>query len=203
MHVSRLVAACTLLAAIASAQNPAQTTSSTPYVPITGEERLKWFANSSFGLRSTGVGIFNSGWNTAFNSPEEWHGTWEGFGKRLANRTATVAISNSAEASFGAIWGEDPRYISSHRGTVKQRIGRALLQSVASYNRNGNLMPSYARYIGNIGNNFLSNTWRPASENDWQHALSRSGWGLSSRMLGNGVDEFWPEIKMLIRKMKR
>jgi len=161
------------------------------YTPPAGSDRVRWALKSSFGWKSLGVGVIDSAWWTAFNSPEEWGGTWEGFGKRFGTRQAGVTMSNSFEAALGAVWGEDPRYLPSRRQGFWPRTGYALKTALLAYNRNGKLKPAYARYVGIIGNNFITNAWRPPSENNWDDALIRSGWGISSRMLSNLFNEFW------------
>ena len=49
-----------------------------------------------------------------------------------------------------------------------------------SYRKDGERYPAYARYAADLGNNFLSNTWRVSSEADWQHALVRSAEGMGN-----------------------
>lgn len=166
------------------------------YTPPTGGDRTRWALKSSFGWRSLGVGVFDSAWGTARNSPKEWHGTWEGFGKRLGTRQASVTISNSLEAAVGAIWGEDPRYLRSDRQGFWRRTGYALKTTLLARDRSGKLKPAYARYVGMVGNNFVSNAWRPPSENNWDDALARSGWGILARMSDNLFDEFWRSIRI-------
>lgn len=161
------------------------------YTPPTGSDRARWVLKSSFGWKSLGAGVIISAWGTAWNRPEEWGGTWEGFGKRFGTRQAGVTMSNSFEAALGVIWGEDPRYLRSRRQGFWPRTGYALKTALLAHNRNGKLKPAYARYIGIVGNNFITNAWRPPSENNWDDALVRSGWGISGRMLSNLFNEFW------------
>ena len=69
--------------------------------------------------------------------------------------------------------------------------------------RDGKVMPAYARYIAIPGNNFLSNTWRADSEATTSAAVTRTLTGFLGRMAGNAFDEFWPDVKQrLSRKMK-
>lgn len=170
------------------------------YAPITPTGRLAWAANSSFGLRSTGVGLVNSALWTGLNVPEEYHGTWQGFGKRLAMRTATVTSANTIEAATGALWGEDPRYLPQAKGSFGSRVKYALKMSVMAYNRNGKLMPAYGREIGNVSVNFISNKWRPDSENHAGDAAVRCVWGVTARMAGNAFSEFWPDLRHALTK---
>lgn len=181
-------------------QNPATSASKANYAPLNFEDRMKWAAVSTFGLKGTGAGLWSTTWSTfVTNSPEEWHGRWEGWGKRFASREASVAISNTGEALFSQVWGEDPRYITDHKGTIKQRVGRAILQGVAAHNRRGELMPAYARYLGTFGGNWARNSWMPPSGKGPDQIVISSIYGFGGRMVGNGFTEFWPEIKKLLR----
>jgi hypothetical protein len=171
-----------------------------PYRPITPGGRLVWTASSSFGLESTAVGILDTGFWTALNSPEEYHGTWQGFGKRLAMRTATVTSANTIEAATGALWGEDPRYFPQAKGSFGSRLNYSLKMSVLAYNRNGKLMPAYGRQIGNVGVSFISNRWRPDSENQASDAAVRCIWGVTARMASNAFAEFWPDVRRALKK---
>lgn len=166
-----------------------------PSRPITDRERADWAIRSTVGLRSLGVGVLSAGWNTAWNRPEEYHGTWEGFGKRYAVRLSGVAIGNGMEAGLGTLWGEDPRYTPAGGGNAWQRIGHATRMTVMAYNREGRLMPAYARYAGTVGNNFITNAWRPDSENSAGSAMTRSAIGITGRLASNLFEEFWPDLR--------
>lgn len=166
-----------------------------PSRPITDRERADWAIRSTVGLRSLGVGVLSAGWNTAWNRPEEYHGTWEGFGKRYAVRLSGVAIGNGMEAGLGTLWGEDPRYTPAGGGNAWQRIGHATRMTVMAYNREGQLMPAYARYAGTVGNNFITNAWRPDSENSAGGAMARSAIGITGRLASNLFEEFWPDLR--------
>lgn len=166
-----------------------------PYSPITAEERGWWWLNSTLGPKSIGAGIITSAWFTARNKPEEWHGTWEGFGKRLGSRQARVGISNTIEASLGAIWGEDPRYIRSEQKGFGRRAGHAFGSAFVAYRPSGRRMPAIARYLGIFASSFIANAWHPPSANNREDALERAGWAFGGRIVGNLFTEFWPEIR--------
>ena len=57
---------------------------------------------------------------------------------------------------MGAIWGEDPRYLRDG-STVpfKSRLGHVALWTVEAPNRNGELRPAYARFIGISSSSFI------------------------------------------------
>ena len=68
----------------------------------------------------------------------------------------------------------------------------------------GTWRPAYARYAGNIGNNFLSNTWRVPSESTTGQASLRCVYGVLGELGGNAFTEFWPDIrKKVFRKWRQ
>jgi len=162
--------------------------------PITGGERLKWFASSSLGPASLAGGLVSAGFGTAFNQPREYGTHWEGFGQRYGMRLTGVLTGNAMEAGLGAIWGEDPRYERAAEQPFGARIMHAVKWTFLARGRNGEMMPAYARYIATAGNNFLSNTWREPSEADTQHALTRTALGFAARLGANTFKEFWPDV---------
>jgi hypothetical protein len=171
------------------------------YKPITMRERGKWFVVSTVGPMSLFVaGPFSAGLGTWRNRPEEYGPSWEGFGQRYGMRLTGVSTGNAIEASLGAVWGEDPRYFRSPDPEFKLRVKHVVKATFMAPGRDGHWRPAYARYAGNIGNNFLSNTWRVESDNGASDAAVRCVWGVVGRMAGNAFAEFWPTIKKKVFK---
>lgn len=171
-----------------------------PYTPMTGKQRVEWTLLQTFGPESLLVGTFSAGIGTAKDTPFEYGPHWDGFAKRYGMRFTGIASGNLIEASLGAIWGEDPRYVRNPNLTFKRRIGNVFVYSFVARNRQGKNMPAYARYIAIPGNNFLSNTWRVHSEADVSSALARTGYGVLSEIAGNAWSEFWPDVKKHVFK---
>jgi hypothetical protein len=171
-----------------------------PYRTISGKERVRWAARETFSPQSFLLGTLTAGIGTARNRPEEYGPHWDGFAKRYGMRFTGVASSHTIEAGLGAIWGEDPRYVRNQNLPFTHRLGNIFLFSFAARNRQGKLMPAYARYIAIPGNNFLSNTWRVSSEADTSSALTRSAYGVLAEISGNAWNEFWPDVKRKVFK---
>ena len=171
--------------------------------PITGTERLKWFAESTVGPASLAGGVISSGWGTLFNSRKEYGPNWDGFGKRFGIRLSGVSVSNATEAGLGAIWGEDPRYIPTEGQPFWNRMGHVVKMTFMAQNRDGRLRPAYSRYVAIPGNNFLSNTWRADSEATLSDAGVRTALGFLGRMSGNAFQEFWPSLSRRFHKRDR
>lgn len=171
-----------------------------PYHPLTGKERAGWVVRQTFGPSSLFVGALKTSLATARNSPQEYGPHWDGFGKRYGMRFTGIAVSNTMEAGLGAIWGEDPRYVRNETLPFKGRIRNVFLLTVTARNREGRLMPAYARYVAVPGNNFLSNTWRVDSEATNSEALMRTAYGFLGKLAGNAWSEFWPDVKRKVFK---
>ena len=173
------------------------------YKPITERDRLEWFLVSTTGPSSLfGAGPLSAGLSTAFNNPEEYGPHWQGFGKRYGMRLTGVSTGNAIEATLGTAWGEDPRYFPSPNHAFGARVKYIIKTTFLAPRRDGRWGLAYARYAGNVGNNFLSNLWRVDSENDPGNAGLRCVWGITSRMGANAFAEFWPGVKKIMFKKK-
>jgi hypothetical protein len=171
------------------------------YTPITPAERVNWIVDGVVGPKSLlGVGPLAAAWQTAWNQPEEWGQSWSGFGKRYLQREADVAISNTLEAGFGAIWGEEPRYMRRGHGSIGSRIKWAIQTAFVTQRHDGKLHAAWGRYIGNTANNVIENAWLPPSSTTVGNTIYRSAAGFATRIGGNAFEEFWPDVVRLIRR---
>jgi hypothetical protein len=174
---------------------PSRVRPASNYQFITGKQRLTWFLDSTVGPETLIVGLFSAGIGTGRDAPYEYGPHWEGFGKRYGMRLTGVSTGNAIEASLGAIWGEDPRYFRDGTDPLKLRIRHVVLTTFTAHNRQGQVMPAFARYVATPGNNFLSNTWRVESEATNRAAALRTVWGFVGLMSKNAFTEFWPDLK--------
>jgi hypothetical protein len=159
--------------------------------PITNQQRIRWAVRSTIG---PGV-LFSAGFGTLFDVPKAYGAHWSGFGERYGIRLSTLAVSNTMEAGLGSIWGEDPRYTRDAGAPFKNRIAHAIKMTYMAQNRDGNLMPAYARFLALPGSNFLSNAWRADSDATLSHASIRTGLRFLGRLGTNSFDEFWPDVR--------
>lgn len=171
-----------------------------PYQPITGGQRLKWIAYSTLGPESLIAGIWSAGIGTARDMPPEYGPHWGGFGDRYGMRFTGISTSNMMEAGLGAIWGEDPRYFRAAGQPFHRRLERIFVMTVVAPRRDGHYEPAYARLIAYPGNNFLSNTWRVASDSTTSKALERTGYAFAGKLVLNAWDEFWPDVRRIVFK---
>lgn len=210
--ISRVACSVLLLASVAMAQkvmpgtvastavpesgfDASSSSSSDERQPISAQQRIQWIAKGTIGPEGMAGELFGAGWGTLFNSPKAYGTHWQGFGDRLGMGVAGNLVSNSMEAGLGAIWGEDPRYIRDGGASFGHRIGHAAKMTFMAQDRDGRLMPAYARMIAIPGSNFISNAWRPAGDDNAERATIRTGLGFLGRFGNNTFDEFWPDFK--------
>jgi hypothetical protein len=170
-------------------------TESETYRPITPRQRLRWFLTDTIGPQHLAGGAITSAFGTALDRPKEYGPHWGGFGDRFGVRLTGVATGNAMEASIGALWGEDPRYFRVPGKPFGVRVRNVAKQTFIARQREGAYAPAYARFTAVVGNNFLSNEWRPTSEANTHDALIRTGEGFLGRMAANAFEEFWPDVK--------
>jgi hypothetical protein len=169
------------------------------YRAATESDRARWFLNSTIGpSRLFLVGPINAGWGTMRDVPSEYGTHWDGFGKRNGMRLTGVATGNVFEAGLGSAWGEDPRYFRSPARGFRPRMKYVVKTTFLAPHRDGQWHPAYARFVGNVGNNFLSNTWRADSEANPSDAVVRCVWGVLGRMTSDAFEEFWPDVKQKV-----
>jgi hypothetical protein len=187
---------CFVLSACTFALCAAQTPPPAPADhPITVSERVGWVTSTTIGPPNLFAGLYTAGLETWRDKPEEYGPHWGGFAKRYGLRLTGTGTSNVLEASIGNLWGEDPRYRRAGTGSLTHRIAYATKSAFTARNRNGDIVPAYARYIAIPSSNFISNTWRPDSQATVSGAIIRTGLGFTGRIISNAFWEFWPDIK--------
>src|SRR5580704_13886492 len=129
--------------------------------PITARQRAQWAISYTVGPQAILGEAFVAGLGTWRDKPAEFGSHWDGFGKRAGADLSEAAVSHTMEAGLGAIWGEDPRYYRDAGAPMKNRLGHVLKMTFLARNRDGALMPAYARFIAIPSSSALANTWRP------------------------------------------
>lgn len=171
------------------------------YSPLTGEERMKFFVQDTFRLRSfllSGPAV--AAIRTLQDRPVEWDRNWEGFGKRYASRAAINTISNTTEIGLGAIWKEDPRYFPKAEGKISRRIGEAARQAVLSRYANGNYYFGAAKAAGMVAGSFTQKLYMPDSVISNRDCTVRIGGYYAGRFVSNLFEEFRPQIRKIFRR---
>jgi len=170
--------------------------------PITAQERARWVVCNTLGPQAIIGEVFSAGIGTWRDRPPEFGSHWDGFGKRAGADRSEAAVSRTMEAGLGAIWGEDPRYFRDAGAPFKNRLAHVFKMTFLARNRDGNLMPAYARFIAIPSSSALASTWRPESERSMGNVGARIGLGVVGRMGTDAFTEFWPDVRRLILRRK-
>jgi hypothetical protein len=166
---------------------------------LTATDRLRWIADRTVGpLNLAGLAV-SAAIRTADNNPREYGPHWDGWGKRMGLSESRVATSNVMEAGLGAIWNENPYYRHTVDQPFKSRVFNVAKQTVLDKNER----PAYARYIAYFGSSYLSTTWRPDSQRNFDDATIRALSYFGAKFIGNAFREFGPDVKRRVLRQKR
>jgi hypothetical protein len=172
----------------------AQTDSLPPYKAITLKQKYIYSIEQMFsGPRLLGI-LAHAAINQAEVTPHAWGSDAPAFGVRTASLFGRSFVRATIASGIRGIDHEDPRYFYSHKKNPWDRTKYAIAHTFECYNDNGTMMPTYSRFIGDLGMPLLAQTWRPNGINV-PDALRSAGIGLGMGMGMNIAQEFWPDLK--------
>jgi len=172
-----------------------------PLLSLTGHQRAHLFVLQTF--TTPGIYVktaFLALVNQASDTPYEWGGGFEGFGRRAASSYVRSSIQNVFSTVENAALQYEPRYDRCRCTGFGPRTKHALVRNFITYNKTEKeLRPQFALYGAAFGAGMLSSLWKPNGRlwtNGWQGVQTQVGLG----MLSNWIAEFAPEIE---RRLKR
>ena len=123
-----------------------------------------------------------------------------GYGRRFA---AAVA-DNAADDFFGTffyptLFHQDPRYYRMGHGSIKARLGHALIHRFVAQSDSGNRMINYSQWFGSVSSKSLSNLYHPGNQRGFGPVAPRVGFGLADDMGWDVLREFWPQVARRFR----
>jgi hypothetical protein len=153
------------------------------------------FYKSAFDPMELSVLGLQAGISQASDEFPEYGQGAAGFGKRYG---ATLADEVSSDF-FGnylypVLLKEDPRYFRLGTGSVKRRLGYALLQEFDCRTDKGGRSFAFSNVLGAFTSGGLSNLYYPQAERGFGLTMSRSAIAIGYGSLGGLVDEFYPDI---------
>ncbi|MFN0140211.1 MAG: hypothetical protein ACKVQW_09015 [Pyrinomonadaceae bacterium] len=160
----------------AGTPTPTPTPSPTPngYVRPSGPERAKRYAKSMFGAEALGRKAVSAGIGTWRNSPAEWGGQWEGFGKRFASEIGKSVIKNTTEYALDEALSVDSHFYRSANRSSSARLKNALISPFTARKPSGKRTIGIPRIMGTYTSSVLSREiWYP-NRYTWKDGL-RSG----------------------------
>ena len=175
------------------------TASGQDYLPLTREQRWKYYLNQNFTSWGAVVGpSLTSLIDQAGGQPPEWGGGMQGYGKRLVSRLGTGMIMSSVQSAGCALLGQEPRYINSTSTNVFARIGHGFLYSLITYNNEGKKRFALATLASYYAASMTTTLWMPAHSTALGDGVRDGNRQVILAGFINQWQEFWPEIRRYI-----
>lgn len=171
------------------------TTSRHDAPPLSPGAKFHLFYKSAFDPVELSVVGLQAGLSQAEDEFPEYGQGAAGFGKRYGATLADeVSSSFFANYFYPVLLKEDPRYFRLGEGSVKRRLGYALLQEVDCRTDKGSRTVAWENILGALSSGGLSNLYYPPAERGFGLTMSRSAISIGYGSLGGLVDEFYPDI---------
>ena len=156
--------------------DPAETQQTAPngYTRPTAKKRFGRYVNSMVGPFALARQVAGAGISTWRNSPEEWGGQWEGFGKRLASNFGKNVIKQTTVYGLDEALKLDSGYYRATGKSTGAKIKNALISPVTARTPSGKRTIGIPRLAGTYTANIIAReTWYP-DRYDWKDGI-RSG----------------------------
>ena len=151
-----------------------QQTAANGYTRPTAKKRFNRYVNSMVGPFSLARQVAGAGIATWRNSPEEWGGQWEGFGKRLASNFGKNVIKQTTIYGLDEALKLDSGYYRATGKSTGAKIKNALISPVTARTPSGKRTIGVPRLVGTYTGNIIAReTWYP-DRYDWKDGV-RSG----------------------------
>lgn len=169
---------------------PDADTVSVGYVRPDANTRFKRYVNDTVGPVSIARQVVGAGVGTWRNSPEEWGGQWEGFGKRLASGFGTSVIKETAIYGLDSALKVDSFYYLSKKKDAGSKVKNALLSTVTARNSRGKRVVGVPRLVGTYASNIVAaEAWYPSRYN-WKDGARTGSVSLGINAAFNLFREF-------------
>ncbi len=133
-----------------------------PYKRPEPNERFKRFVNSTIGPVTIAKNLGTAGIGTARNSPEEWGGQWEGFGRRFGSSMAKGAIKNGVMYGLDEAMKLDSGFYRSRDRSAGAKLKNALISPFTARTESGKRVVGIPRIAGSFTSGVIaSTTWYP------------------------------------------
>jgi hypothetical protein len=169
------------------------------FTPMTRQERLGNYVSGLASYQSVITAAAGAGISQASNTPEEWGGGAEGYGKRVGNVFAQHVIRDTLQYGVSAALHEDNRYFVSGETGFMRRIKYAVMSTFLARHDNGNRSFSFSRIGASAGTAFISREWQPPSETNAGDGAVAFGLNMGTQLGFNVFREFWPDMKRRFR----
>jgi hypothetical protein len=142
--------------------DPVPQTQNPTYTRPDADKRFKRYVNHMFGPVSLGTKVLSAGYSTATNSPEEWGGTWKGFGKRFASSVAKGIIRETTTYTLDEAFKLDSAFYRSPKRDFKSKVSNAFLSTFTARKPDGERVFGFPRIAAVYASSIIAyETWYP------------------------------------------
>ena len=162
------------------------------YTPITASERWKRYFMGGFGPGAILKAAAASGITQWTDTPKEWQGGAEGYGKRFGSSYAKHAIESTMENGAAVLLHEDNRYFRSIEPGFWQRSKHAIVSVFVARSDAGVEHFAFSRVGASAGAAFISRAWQPRSTTSSGDGAVSFGISMATKIGWNFFKEFRP-----------
>jgi hypothetical protein len=164
-----------------------------PYVRPDKKKRQKDYFKSLFGPVALARLAVGAGISTARNSPEEWGGQWEGFGRRVASSFGKKVIKQTTIFALDESFKLDSKFYRSQNRSFGAKVKNALISPFTARRENGTRVFGFPRIVGTYTSSIIAaETWYPK-----RYSYKN---GLRSGTISLGLNAAFNLFKEFIRK---
>lgn len=132
------------------------------YTRPNAKTRRNNYVKSIFGPSALARNVVGAGVATWRNSPEEWGGRWEGFGRRIASGLGKNAIKQTTIYGLDESFKLDSKFYRSRNRSFGAKIKNALVSPFTARKPNGRRVFGFPRVVGTYASSIVAyETWYP------------------------------------------
>ena len=174
-----------------------------PYLPLTSRGKFVRWVHSAHSPSLIPSVLFSAGWAHATGNWSGYGGGMEGFGKRLGASVADAESSRLLKVFvLPTLLHQDPRYFAMRQGGAARRGWYAVSRVLVTRRDDGRNTFNTSEVAGVLMVHGLQNAYIPERNRTLAKTMSSSAGAFLSDALNNGLREFWPEIRRLLRRTK-
>ncbi len=183
----------------ALAARPAALTVADNIEPPTWKDRGNVFLHKLVGPQAILETVPGTAFDYARGFPRQWGRGGIGIAKRLGSQYGQFLVGETIEVGVSVLHREDPRYFRMPQGTIRRRIGHALLSTVIVRGAHGGHTLGVGRLANVYGGWAVATLWNPAEQRNALKIFGYGSLGLGLKAGSNAFREFWPDVKKLIK----
>jgi hypothetical protein len=171
------------------------------YVPLTNAERWKLYVEQTFLTPGAYFRTFAVAADQDINGrPREWGQGLIGYSQRAGSNFARFGLFDTYETAAAEALGHEVRYVRCHCSGFLPRFGYALGAVFVTRNRDGQMVPHYARIGAAFASEATALLWYPPSYRNDDVVFRGVLLKLAGRGIMNNLHEFAPEMRRVFHR---